>query len=52
MIVNVKRADEHKTAEYHKVKEGKLHHSAELCMFQTLRLLYVLYSTRVLNVRP
>ncbi len=31
VIVDVKRADDHKTSEYHTVNEGKLHHSAELC---------------------
>ncbi len=26
-------ADKHKTAEHHKVKEGELYHSAELCSY-------------------
>ncbi len=38
VIVSVKRADEHKTAEQVKVKDDKLYHSAELCSY----VLYVL----------
>ncbi len=43
-------ADEHKTAEQHKDKEGKLYHSTELCSYVLNTLLPHMFTSQVISM--